>query len=118
MKRTLCALSPYISLPKQEHLSAVLKKVELVIDPKYFYFAASPDSLVLSAVCGEGCVEVKCPLTIKDGCVKDLILKRNSGLIEHNEQIQLDAFYYQIQMQLAITEKAYCDFIVWSPQDF
>ena len=38
----------------------------LVLDPDIPHLGASPDGLVSCDCCGEGCLEIKCPLCKKD----------------------------------------------------
>lgn len=95
--------------------------VGLCLNPKYPYFGASPDALIECYCCGMGSVEIKCPYCAKDiGLAESNVLKK-VGLKEIEGKKMLDhnhTYYYQIQMQLAITGLPYCDFIVWSKHGY
>ena len=88
--------------------------------------AASPDGLILD--CSDsnnpcGLLEIKCPFrgikaSLVDLCTKPefepstFFLKYNEGKFHlkttHN-------YYYQVQGQLYITGRPWCDFVVWTP---
>lgn len=38
--------------------------------------------------------------------------------IEGEKHLRSDHTYYQVQMQLAVTKLAYCDFVVWNKNKF
>ena len=69
----------------------------------------------------EGLLEIKCPwkhrhCTVKDAC------KNPSFYCELQSDVpclKIDHFYhYQVQGQLAITGRSWCDFAVYTTQDF
>lgn len=109
-----------------KHINFNISNVGLVINKTIPCFGASPDSLVKCDCCGEGCVEVKCPFCVRDTTVEELAALKNTCLkhvqLENGVLgISLDhkhAYYYQIQMQMAITGRQYCDFVVWSKHSF
>lgn len=105
--------------------------VGLCINSKYPGIGASPDALVFDQTTNScGLLEIKCPIILEklmpnelhklspqqrrsfcctmatDNSSSRLILKRS-----HN-------YYYQIQTQMAITERLWCDFVVWTPLGF
>lgn len=94
----------------------------LIIDPQSPYFAATPDAIVTCNCCGKGCLEVKCPDLLKSMSIFSFAKCSTTCLIfEDNEDIALDrqhSYFFQIQMQMAITKTQYSDFVVWSPKEF
>uniref|UniRef100_A0A0A9YW51 YqaJ viral recombinase domain-containing protein n=2 Tax=Lygus hesperus TaxID=30085 RepID=A0A0A9YW51_LYGHE len=90
-----------------------LEECGLFVHAAHGFLAASLDCLVDD----DGILEVKCPKsaekltfqqaisTLKSFCLtKQGTLKQN-----HN-------YFYQIQGQLEITDRQYCDFVVWAPK--
>ena len=67
--------------------------------------------------CGKGVIEIKCPYSIRDSVPAAAVDTANFYL-EHSEVgIMLStthAYYYQIQGQLAICDRPYCDFVCWT----
>ena len=87
----------------------------LVVNPSYSFLGASPDGVMLCGCCGEGIVEIKCPCSIKDhdpntcrGKPKFFLMQR--GLCTTHTNI----IHMQVQGQLTICDKQFCDFIVWT----
>ena len=106
-------------------LAATEKQKGLKIAPTGLYrhrtcFGASPDSMLKCACCGKGVLEVKCPYHLRKESSLDepenltnFCLTRN-----HNGNLALKqehAYFYQCQMQMAVTQTAYCNFVEWSP---
>ena len=85
---------------------------------------ASPDGLVTdpSEIHPDGLVEIKCParadkITLSDLCT-DKQHKSSFFLQYINGEYQLKKghnYYHQIQGQLHITGRQWCDFVVWTP---
>lgn len=73
---------------------------------------ASPDGLVHCECCGEGLVEIKCPAKLKDVIPTqdniDFLAKRSGELKRRH------AYFFQMQGQMAITDRKWCDLAVWS----
>ena len=66
------------------------------------------------AACGVRVVEVKCPITLRDGNMSSL----DWMVVESDGKFRLritHRHYYQVQMQLFVTNREYCDIVVWSP---
>ncbi len=87
----------------------------LILDIETPYIGASPDGLICCSCCGKGVLEVKCPLYVKDKfpekdqdsfCMKKVADK---WLLKEDH-----AYYYQVQTQMHVCKRNYCDFIVWS----
>lgn len=111
------ARESYLQSQGIEHDNLEYRPAGLHIHTSYSYLAASPDGVISCKCCGEGLIEIKCPYKYRDthpGDVSDstFYLQRNA-----NGQLRLSRehnYYYQIQGQLSICEKSFCDFICWT----
>ena len=68
-----------------------------------------------------GLVEIKCPFRAQDAPLINLSTgKSNNFFLKHSEgQFSLKRnhdYYYQIQGQLHILKRQWCDFVVWTPR--
>ena len=102
------------------HDGLVLEDSGLINNPEYPHLGASPDAVVVCDCCGEGCVEVKCPFCLKDKKLDDCLEKR-SCLELRDGKLKLrkcHEYYYQVQCQLFVSKKDYCDFVIWTNEDF
>ena len=110
------AIEEYHQLISAEHISTSLSRTGLHINPSYPHLGASPDALIECECCGEGLVEVKCPYSIRSD---DPNTSRKSFYLvdtPNGKQLnQKSNYYYQIQGQLAVCDRAYCDFVCWTP---
>ena len=108
---------------RQDYISAMSSHtnfecipVGLVINPLFPYLGASPDGLIKCECChGSGLIEIKCPCSIRDAHPNTLRCKPQSCLGEVGMAMS-HAYYTQVQGQLLITGKEYCDFVVWTPK--
>lgn len=103
----------------EEFKCVTVQRCGMFVDPKNPFLCTSPDGLVGT----EGLVEIKCPHTAKDSTsLVDVCKSHNIGLKVNNDGSlylpKSHKYFYQIQGQLAITNRSWCDFFVWSPNDF
>lgn len=119
------ALNDYTAYLKRHHVGVKVWDIGFIINPSFPYFGASPDSLVECQCCGKGCIEVKCPYCIKDTNIEEILNLKTSFLNERSSdgtrEIHLDrkhAYFYQVQMQIAVIGANYCDFVAWNHKDF
>ena len=101
-----------------QHESFKLELAGLFVNPSYPYLGASPDGLVSCRCCGDGLIEIKCPFSIRNSDPKT-VCTSNFYLKHTEEGLQLSRkhnYYLQIQGQLAICQRSYCDFICWTPK--
>lgn len=83
------------------------------------FLGASPDGLVDD----NGIIEIKCPFSAKEfRTVLEAAQNRKvTGCAVYNNQLVLKTnsnYYYQIQGQLEVTNRDFCLFCVWIPNDF
>ena len=104
----------YKQLVKKSHKNVKVKEPGMTVLQPYPFISVSPDLEVICSCHGPGLVEIKCPasligkvpsienyhhLELSDGQIK---LKRNSE------------YYFQIQGQMAVTQRMYGDFFIFS----
>lgn len=91
----------------------------LFVDLHIGFLAATPDGLIEP----NGIIEVKCPISIRTLGIKFAVKNKKSFYLKYNEntqQIYLNKnheYYYQIQGQLHISNRDFCDFVVWTPKE-
>ena len=78
----------------------------------------SPDGLIDD----DGVLEIKCPYSARDfATIKEASSKHQIGLEydkDGNPQFpRTHKYYYQVQAQMYVTERKFCDFVVWSRHD-
>ena len=72
-----------------------VQHVGFIKHQNYDFIGASPDGYVL-----DGLIEVKCPFSQKVTSIKDR-----------------PDYYEQIQLQMEVTNKNWCDFVTWTPSE-
>ena len=116
------ALKKYCNNMTVIHTEVNFQKCGLFLSTDYPFLGATPDLLVNCLCCGDGCVEVKCPFKHKDSFIIEAVesddkfcLKKVNGRIRLSEA---HSYFYQIQSQLHVCNKKYCDFIIYTNVDF
>lgn len=113
------ALQAFEDIHSKKH-ECSLSRCGLILNINYPWCAATPDAILNCNECGTCCVEVKCPYCAKDTSVSDLLEKGKGCLVKTDEKVMLSrkhAYYYQVQMQMALSNFHTCYFIVWSKKD-
>ncbi|KAL5483853.1 hypothetical protein EMCRGX_G020270 [Ephydatia muelleri] len=117
LEKEPCAREEYRQKMKKTHVNFKVEQAGLFVHPLYPHLGASPDGLISCTCCGKGVIEIKCPYSIQDSDPAAAVDTANFYL-EHSEGgIKLStthAYYYQIQGQLAICDRPYCDFVCWT----
>ena len=112
------AREAYLELAKEQHANFQYSAAGLHVNPSYPHLGATPDGIINCDCCGDGVIEIKCPYKHRDKhphhvADPQFYLKRNNDgqlhLCRNHE------YYSQIQGQLAVCEKEYCDFVCWTP---
>lgn len=78
----------------------------LLIDRNRSYLSATPDAIHDKR---ERIVEIKCPLSAKDG-KPEKVEYLSIGHLKPTHK-----YYTQVQMQMHVSEIHNCDFVVWTP---
>ncbi|XP_046845617.1 uncharacterized protein LOC124439435 [Xenia sp. Carnegie-2017] len=116
------ALNQYTQVMKENHSIFSVKESGFVIDPKYPFLGASPDAISYCNCHGEGCVEIKCPYSLRNKTIQHGISDGKNFCLTKtpNGTLQMDRkhqYYYQVQLQLASTKLKFVDFVVWTLND-
>ena len=107
------ARETYEKIESCKHDGLVVSNTGLHINQSFPYLGASPDGLVECKCHGKRLLEIKCPYKFKKSLsiwkcdTKCPVTAYNKMKIDHE-------YYYQIQMQMLVTEIDQCDFFVWS----
>ena len=99
------------------HVNITTKRVGLVISNAHVFLGASPDSFVSCDCCGDGIVEVKCPQSVSS---KPTVHSAECLTTDEMGNVHLKRshnYYAQVQGQLGVCNKPYCDFVVYSEFD-
>ena len=105
---------------KDQHHNLKVYEVGFAISMSKPIMGASPDGFVQCDCCTAataGCIEVKCPHSMKDSSIEEYAKSKNSCLIASGNNYSLDrehAYYYQTQLQMFCSETKFCDFVLWS----
>lgn len=103
------------------HTNFQCRESGLHISVDHPFLAASPDGVVSCTCCGDGVLEIKCPYNGREGPTRQLAAAKSSciTLVDGKLELKTDhAYYYQVQMQMLVCEASYCDFVLWTLQDF
>ena len=90
----------------------------LVVNPIYSHLGTSPDGRVDCARCDSGVIEIKYPYKHRHIKIEE-INKSTFSLLKTSDGLKLNPnheYFYQVQMQMAICDVKYCDFVVWTMQ--
>lgn len=101
----------------ETHDNMQFEESGLHISLEHPYIAASPDGIVSCDCCGKGCIEIKCPFSLKD---KPITEECEFLRIAEDGELHLDEthqYYYQVQTQMGVTKTEYCYFVVWTEKD-
>lgn len=115
------ARAMYIANPGHAHADPKSVKVTtcgICLDSNNPLISASPDGLVKCKCCGPGLVEIKCLYHHQDENVLDVPrLDPKVPFVTHKGKIyvkQNSRWYHQIIAQLGVTQREYCDLVVYS----
>ena len=108
------AREKYIDTITSHHNSFSNRECGLFVDAHKPYIACTPDLLVECKCCGAGLAEFKCPYSISGEApsaanLKYLVVVDGTTQLKENH-----SYYAQVQGQLAITKRKYCDFFVYT----
>ncbi len=123
----------YIALKSEEGENVTVRRSGLLVHPTEQWLAGTPDGIVTSSTSGGGLLEVKYlyamaqrKLTIRKAVdfakiaannVKNFCLQLDESGIQlksPGDKKTAHDFYYQIQMQLQVADKEWCDFVCCS----
>lgn len=104
---------------ENRHKEAKATQCGLFMHPVFIYMAASPDSLMSYKCCGEGLLEIKCPIKIAhtdpQSCPPPYLIYND------DQQLNLNVnhpYYTQIIVQLTVTTYKWCNYFVYTPHGY
>ena len=114
-------MNQYENLMKVSDRKIMVESCGLVIDHKNYVLAATPDGKVtdLNAENIYGILEVKCSEEYRDVDPKDVCFVAKEPCILYDSNTtkiclnEKHSYYDQIQMQLALTTRGWCDFVFY-----
>lgn len=115
------ARETYEAYAAQQHQDLSVRDAGLHIDTSRPYLGASPDALLSCSCCGDGILEIKCPHCAKDTGVLSATEKKHFCIVNTDGTHTLNRdhqYHYQVQAQLFVTKRKFCDFMVWSTSNF
>jgi len=100
----------------------VVRTCGLVVNPSFPWLGTSPDGLVEdpSMKCF-GLLEIKCPYTHRFSTIEEACSDPSffASIINGNVTLKQDhKHYYQIQGQMALCQISWCDFVIFTHQNF
>jgi len=109
------AVEKYVNvMRRRRHRQLKVDRCGLFVCSDVPYIGASPDRLVSCSCCGDGLLEVKCPYSCAGKPPSHEVL---DYLEDNDDLVKLKmshSYYFQVQGQLAMTDRDYCDFFVFS----
>ena len=117
IKNEAVAREAYLQKAKEVHISLNYQPAGLHVDTQYPHLGASPDGLIDCECCGAGLIEIKCPFKYRQWDLTEIDDRSFCLQLSEGGQLTLShshAYYIQIQGQLTLCKKMYCDFIVWT----
>ena len=111
-----------LAYAQQRGINTTLTRSGLVIDSNHGWLACSPDDLVFDSMADHdeqhGLAEYKCPYSARDTTVKEACKKKDFMSTVNNGRVTLKRthkYFYQVQGQMAICQRNWCDFVIWTP---
>lgn len=114
------AKASYRSLSREQHMHLKCDPSGVHVSTEHPFLAATPDGLVSCFCCGPGLLEVKCPYKTRELFPAQIAATRDGCLTSIEGELQLKrehCYYYQVQMQMLVSKRMYCDFVVWTLKD-
>ena len=109
----------YVYRMRKTHPPIHVSTCGLMLHTDYPHLGASPDGLVHCPHCNNphGVLEIKCPYKYRQLSPRDAAMNSDFFCEVIDEKVKLKRnhnYYYQVQGQLAITKRPWCDFVVWT----
>ena len=113
------ALDAYRLMKEKQHLNFRMVNCGFIISTDDPIIDASPDSVISCDCCGEGCVEVKCPYCIRNNTIDEAPSNSDPKFcIQSGSLSTTHPYYAQIQTQMNVCNRKYCDFFMWTEKDY
>jgi len=107
------AFNAYKEIQKKTHIDFEVDNSGLCVNAEYHFLGASPDGVTNCTCHGKGLLEIKCPFSFKTGLAgykesKNCPINKDDSINTKHE------YYFQMQLQMLVTETNFCDFFVWT----
>lgn len=114
------ALQAYKSEVMLQHEGVNVSRCGFIVCEEHPFLGASPDALVQCDCCGLGVVEIKCPFCVNQASFEVAVDKSKNFCLDQLPEgifkLKHDhSYFYQCQLQMFVTKRNFCDFVVWSP---
>ena len=107
------AFKKYSNILKNLHTNFSVHNAGLHINSKFPFFGASPYGLTECECHGKGLLEIKCPFSFKKG-LEGYRDHKNCPVDKQGVMKKNHKYFFQIQLQMLVTETNHCDFFVWT----
>lgn len=107
----------YVEAIKENHSGLQVRTCGLHVLQDHPYIGASPDGLVDCECHPPGLIEIKCPHSLKDTDIQTVTRELLYHLVEGDANRELkhtSPFYTQVQVQMAVTGRQWCDFVIFT----
>ena len=103
----------YTNVMSTKHDNFTCNLTGLWVSPLYPHLGASPDGVTACGCHGDGLVEIKCPFSARHA---NSLSSQTCGFLTEAGFLDRKHHYYtQVQGQLMITGRLFCDFFIWTP---
>ena len=108
-----------LNMQEVGHSGLEIRQSGLVINTECAFLGASPDGIVYDPVSEDpnGLLEIKCPYTYRDINPQEAAQQKTFFCTSENHHLLLKTqhhYYYQVQGQMAICKRKWCDFVVFT----
>ena len=108
---------------EKNHTNLKIEETGFIISLIHPELGANPDGIITCDCCGSGCLEIKCPFVLKDGTksISEFAEMKSTCLTKEDNRYSLSkthTYYFQVQLQMYVTNLTYCDFVIWSKAFF
>ena len=107
----------------EAHMASIGEEVEItdcdfVVNADHPWLGASPDGVVSVDGVAQCLLEIKCPyqLNLRKGKVLTRTFYRKAQGSNTAVLHKKHSYFYQVQVQMFVTDLQKCDFVVWSPE--
>ncbi|XP_060596640.1 uncharacterized protein LOC132750648 [Ruditapes philippinarum] len=122
------AFDNYVRYASESNSEICVKKTGFWVNPNFPQLGASPDGLInhCNNEYADGLLEIKCPAILQNKLVQNYETVLSKSQLKNfciynqdgkNALKDNHAYYYQIQAQLGILERNWCDLFIWGGED-
>ena len=108
------ARKDYVKKVRGNHKNFQVRESGLVLSKHTDGVGASPDGFINCTCCGKGVLEIKCPYSLRS---EDPATNLPPYICDRDGVLALKVthpYYYQVQFQMEVCERDYCDFFVYT----